>query len=171
MENLSIYLFSPVTQRDALEIAAQKMAQAEVALICHGRNRRYWHADIDCPSRARARVSAPDVLRGVGPRGDHPGGMRDGSCPRIHRFHCSDRSHSREVPRRIAETGFRVNDTKTRLQVASFGRRTITGVAVDNKIQATCAARRKLRAALHNKNQTAARGLEEWIKTKMPGTM
>lgn len=71
----------------------------------------------------------------------------------------------------IAETGYRVNGTKTRLQVASFGRRTITGVAVDNKIQATRAARRKLRAALHNKNQTAARGLEEWIKTRMPGKM
>lgn len=42
-DKLRIYLFPPVTRRDALEIAAKKMAQADVALICHGRKPPRFH--------------------------------------------------------------------------------------------------------------------------------
>jgi hypothetical protein len=43
IDNLRIYLFPPVTRLDALEIAANKMAQADVALICHGRKPSGFH--------------------------------------------------------------------------------------------------------------------------------
>jgi hypothetical protein len=43
IDKLRIYLFPPVTRRDALEIAAKKMAQVDVALICHGRKPARFH--------------------------------------------------------------------------------------------------------------------------------
>ena len=43
IENLRISLFPPVTRRDALEIAAKKMAQADAALICHGKRPHRFH--------------------------------------------------------------------------------------------------------------------------------
>ena len=43
IDNLHIYLFQPLTRRDALEIAAKRMAQTDVALICHGNKPSRFH--------------------------------------------------------------------------------------------------------------------------------
>ena len=43
IDKLRIYLFPPVTRRDALAIAAKKMAQTDLALICHGRKPPRFH--------------------------------------------------------------------------------------------------------------------------------
>ncbi len=43
LDRMRIYLFPPITRRDALEIAAKRMAQADMALICHGRKPSRFH--------------------------------------------------------------------------------------------------------------------------------
>jgi hypothetical protein len=43
IDKLRIYLFPPVTRQDALEIASKKMAQTDLALICHGRKPPRFH--------------------------------------------------------------------------------------------------------------------------------
>ncbi len=42
-DNSNIHLFPPVTRSDAVEIAAKKMAQTELDLICHGRKPLQFH--------------------------------------------------------------------------------------------------------------------------------
>lgn len=65
--------------------------------------------------------------------------------------------------------GFSVNQRKTRIQWAGFGRRVITGVAVDDHaLYPTRDVRRRLRAVLHQKRGNVAAGLQEWMKLKPP---
>ena len=68
----------------------------------------------------------------------------------------------------VAKYGQSVSERKTRIQSASQGRRTITGVAVDDGIHPTRSLRRRLRAARHQQNQREAQGLEEWCRLREP---
>lgn len=101
-----------------------------------------------------------------------------------------------EVLRLVELSGFQVNIKKVRIQSARFGRRYITGIAVDDNIHPTRKQKRNLRAAQHNlirlckllsfllrinllvplsiileinrKNIARFRGLNEWCKLKLP---
>lgn len=55
-----------------------------------------------------------------------------------------------KLPPLIKECGFYINDKKTRIQSAKFGRRIITGIAIDNDIYPTRKQRKTLRAARYN---------------------
>jgi hypothetical protein len=69
----------------------------------------------------------------------------------------------------VGRCGFRLNKQKTWLQDARYGKRHVTGVAVDSEgISASRSVRRRLRAALHQKNHKEAHGLAEWVKLKVP---
>ena len=69
----------------------------------------------------------------------------------------------------IGRAGFKINDRKTKLQRAIDGRRVVTGIAVDKDgVHPTRKMKRKLRAALHQKNVDEARGLSEWCQCKQP---
>ena len=100
------------------------------------------------------------------------------------------------VPEAVKECGFTINPKKTRIQSASYGRRIITGIAVDDKIYATKKQRKLLRAMKHNlqkfkrllsfllwtdqylwfavlleinrKNFAKHNGLKEWCELKPP---
>lgn len=64
---------------------------------------------------------------------------------------------------------FKINSKKTHVQWAGAGRRTITGVAVDDtRAYPTRAVRRKLRAAIHQQNPGSVAGLAEWCQLKLP---
>lgn len=72
--------------------------------------------------------------------------------------------------------GWQLAEHKTRIQRAKAGRRIIVGIAVDDRINATRKARRKLRAAKHGHhrkginihNSQSAAGLSEWVSCKLP---
>ena len=69
----------------------------------------------------------------------------------------------------VGMCGFRLAEQKTRLYMASGGRRMVTGVAVgDADVAPTREVKRRLRAALHQGNVAAARGLAEWAKCRLP---
>jgi hypothetical protein len=73
------------------------------------------------------------------------------------------------VPQIVGRCGFKINKQKTWLQDSRFGNRIITGVSVSSTgISATKSVRRKLRAAIHQKNKSSISGLTEWIKLKEP---
>ena len=72
----------------------------------------------------------------------------------------------------IERNGYQLNRKKTRLQCVRNGRIVITGIAVDqNGLYPTRRTKKKLRAALHQGNLAAARGLNEWAKCKLPNEL
>jgi RNA-directed DNA polymerase len=75
------------------------------------------------------------------------------------------------IPQIVGRCGFRINKNKTWLQDSRFGNRIITGVSVtQDSIKPTRTAKRKLRAAIHQKNKRSVMGLTEWSKLKEPST-
>lgn len=88
-------------------------------------------------------------------------------------FSSNDHDQLLEIKRRVEnvceQQGFPVAKQKTRFQTAACGRRIITGIGVDDKgIHPTRKAKRKLRAARHQRKNWQAKGLEEWCKLKEP---
>jgi len=72
----------------------------------------------------------------------------------------------------VRNNGFRLNSRKRRLQFSSDGRRIITGIGVDeSSIYASRKTKKKLRAAIHQRNLASARGLHEWALCKLPKSM
>lgn len=69
----------------------------------------------------------------------------------------------------LAESGFKINKRKTKLQDAANGRVIITGLGVDSHgIHPTRRTRKKARAAAHQQNASSLHGLTEWQKCKLP---
>jgi hypothetical protein len=72
------------------------------------------------------------------------------------------------IPKIVESFGFQINNRKTHLQTKKFGRRIITGVAVDDtKIYAPREIRRKIRTARHKGLVKRLSGLNEWAKVKL----
>ena len=67
--------------------------------------------------------------------------------------------------------GWKIAEHKTRVQYASAGKRIVVGIAVDARLTATRSTKRKLRAALHQRNRRQANGLREWSLCKMPNAL
>lgn len=72
------------------------------------------------------------------------------------------------IPAAVAAMGWRINQSKTRIQSAHYGRRIILGYAVDRDgVYPTRAVRRALRAARHrNPRSSRAAGMAEWASAK-----
>jgi hypothetical protein len=69
----------------------------------------------------------------------------------------------------VESCGFKINRKKTKIQNIKNGRIIITGVGIDNKgIHPTRKTKRKIRAAIHQKNKYSLSGLEEWARCKLP---
>jgi hypothetical protein len=76
----------------------------------------------------------------------------------------------RIIVRQIVEkNGFKINEKKTKLQDAKNGKRIVTGIAIDKRgLYATRRTKRKIRAAIHQRNEKSLVGLKEWAKCKLP---
>lgn len=73
------------------------------------------------------------------------------------------------IPQIVGRCKFIINKKKTWLQDSKFGQRHVTGVMVgDSEIKSSRKVRRRLRAAIHQKNDYEAQGLSEWVKLKAP---
>ena len=77
----------------------------------------------------------------------------------------------KNIPQIVSSNGFTINSRKTHLQTAKFGRRMITGVAVDKEhIYIPRKIKRKMRTARYYQQFRRYYGLEEWSKLKMPNS-
>lgn len=73
------------------------------------------------------------------------------------------------VRRIIERSGFKINNNKTRIQNSKNGRIVITGIGVDAEgIHPTRRTKKRIRAAIHQKNLVELQGLLEWEKCKLP---
>ena len=71
----------------------------------------------------------------------------------------------------ITSAGFRINERKIKLQPAENGRRKIVGISVGGSdIRPTRKTKKKIRAALHQKNMMSYLGLCEWAKCSLPSS-
>lgn len=79
-------------------------------------------------------------------------------------------AHLREyIPRLLSKLGFKAHPGKTSLQWAGAGLRVIYGIGVGpTGIHPLRRVRRRLRAALHQKNVLESQGLQEWCKLRLP---
>lgn len=69
----------------------------------------------------------------------------------------------------VGRCGFKLNESKTRLQDSRFGNREVTGIMVgDSGISVGRKFKRRMRAAKHQQNEDSLQGMEEWAKLKMP---
>lgn len=76
------------------------------------------------------------------------------------------------VEKLLITEGFFINKNKIKLQSVSNGRIVINGIAVDDEgLHATRKTKKKLRAALHQKNIKSFRGLHEWSLCKFPNKL
>lgn len=76
------------------------------------------------------------------------------------------------VHQTLQRHGFQINRRKTRLQDAANGRIIVTGIAVDsNGVHATRKTKKRIRAALHQGNESWFNGLTEWSKCKLPSAL
>ena len=76
-----------------------------------------------------------------------------------------------DIPPIIERWGFTIAHHKTHVYCADSGRRMVTGVAVDDHLHPTRAAKRRLRAARHQGRNRQADGLAEWCELKLPKGM
>jgi hypothetical protein len=77
----------------------------------------------------------------------------------------------KNIPLIVESNGFFINSRKTHLQTAKFGRRMITGVAVDKeRIYIPREIKRKMRTAKYYQQFRRYYGLSEWAKLKMPNS-
>ena len=75
----------------------------------------------------------------------------------------------RVVEKIITEAGFILHPQKRKLQSASSGRRMITGISVGERdIAPSRKLKRRIRAAIHQKNKEKAFGLLSWAECKEP---
>lgn len=74
----------------------------------------------------------------------------------------------RQIIYKLNLMGFKLNQKKTRVQSYKGGRRVITGLAVDNEVNANRQTRRRLRAAIHQNNQDQINGLKGWTSCTAP---
>lgn len=74
------------------------------------------------------------------------------------------------VVKQIVERGgFKVSERKTRIQSARNGRVVVVGIALDARgLHPTRKTKKKIRAALHQGNTSAVKGLSEWAKCNLP---
>ncbi len=73
------------------------------------------------------------------------------------------------VEKIVTDAGFVLNRKKTKLQSAKNGRRMITGIGVGERhIYPSRKLKRKIRAAIHQKNKEQAFGLLSWAECKEP---
>lgn len=74
-----------------------------------------------------------------------------------------------EIPQIVGRCGFKINKSKTYFQSTKRGNIVVTGVGIKgDSIVPTRYIKRKLRAALHQKQSHSAMGLAECIKLKTP---
>lgn len=75
----------------------------------------------------------------------------------------------KEVAQCARRCGFKINVQKTRVMAAKAGCRRVCGISVgDQNIHPTRAVKRKLRAAIHQKNTNQINGLKGWAALKLP---
>jgi RNA-directed DNA polymerase len=77
----------------------------------------------------------------------------------------------KNVPAIVARCGFKVAKSKTHVYYAKDGKRIILGIAVgDSGLSPTRDTKRRLRAAMHQKNKAHAEGLREYMRLKPPSS-
>lgn len=73
------------------------------------------------------------------------------------------------IPNIAKKHRFKINHKKTRIQSAKFGRRIITGIAVDESCRPTRKNRRKLRTLVYKYNKATEPALKKYYERKIKG--